>query len=134
MSLRALIAIWTACLLGLLVIAFFHYPAHAKWNPLTSGISTEQISAYHDWFLAQKQETGAPCCGDEEHYGGDGHYVNVRRIGNVYQVFVKELGFYATYEGPVNPNHENPTGQNVAWYVVDGHDIRWYCLRLASGT
>lgn len=126
--------------LGLLVLCAH---AHARWNPLTSGISEEDVSRYHDWFVSQMRAPEAPfpgpCCGDEEHYGGDGHYVDVRTLPNGhYEVFVKEAGAWMLYPFPVNPSYPNPTGENVAWYVAyrinDSWSVTWFCLRLAQGT
>ena len=103
---------------------------------------------YHDWFLAQRTEPEymgpnsrpliGPCCGDEEHYGGDGRYVDVRSLPEGhYEVFVKEAGMWMLYPKPVNPDHDNPTGHNVAWYVAykieDHWSVNWFCLRLAQG-
>ena len=96
---------------------------------------------YHQWFTTQMQEPPnqtTPCCGDEEHFGGDGHYVQVRSIGvDRYEVFVPELRQWILYPRTVDPTHPNPTGQNVAWYVIynvgDQASITWYCLRLAQG-
>lgn len=137
------ISVWILGLLSALLLcaALFLSSslAFAKWNPLTSGISAEQVSEYHNWFLAQQQEGGGPCCGDEEHAGGDGHYVDVRAVGpNLYEVFVRELDMWVTYPKSVNAYHENPTGKNVAWYRVvhAGNEttVVWFCLRLANGT
>lgn len=129
-----------AALLGLLLIIVIRSEAHAHWNPLTSGISAEQATQYSSWFVTQRQEeSNISCCGDEEHAGGDGHYVDVRHIGDTYQIFVRELGIWVIYPNAVNPSHKNPTGQNVAWYKISRPKgslptITWYCLRLAEGT
>lgn len=102
---------------------------------------------YHDWFVTQRQEQNpdcrgcgvAPCCGDEEHYGGDGRFVDVRpSAGGRYEVFVREAAQWMVYPLAVNPDYPNPTGQNIAWYIAykigDHWDVNWFCLRLASGT
>ena len=103
------------------------------------------VGPYHDWFVRQMQEPpdGGPCCGDEEHFGGDGRYVDVRsRPDGQYEVFIREEGAWVVYPKSVNPAYANPTGQNVAWYVaykvpdpsgVARWDVRWFCLRLAQG-
>ena len=141
--------------LPLLLIAAFSVmfaampESFGRWDPATSNISAQEVSQFHDWFVTQLQERDAvelkptPCCGDEEHYGGDGRYVDVRSAGNGrYEVFVEELGQWVLYPKPVNPAHLNPTGQNVAWLKVytipDGvggktHQVIWFCLRLAQG-
>lgn len=125
-------------------------PSFGRWDPDKSGISAQQVAEFHSWFVTQLQEPDSierkpgPCCGDEEHYGGDGRYVEVRSVGNGrYEVFVAELGKWVLYPKQVNPDHPNPTGRNVAWLKIynmpDGmggsvHQIAWYCLRLAQGT
>ena len=146
------------CAIGATVFALLMaavVKSQARWNPVTSGISAEQASQYSAWFKTQKMEPGeyavrdldehirSPrnCCGDEEHAGGDGHYVKVEHRADGYYVFVREFERWVLYPYHVNPDHENPTGQNVAWYAISpgdgpshkGLDITWYCLRLATG-
>ena len=92
---------------------------------------------YSQWFKSQMQEPPnqtISCCGDEEHFGGDGRYVDVRSVGGYWEVFVREKNEWVLYPYPVNPEHSNPTGQNVAWYRIDEDSIIWYCLRLSGGT
>lgn len=86
------------------------------------------------WFLSQKQVNGvSPCCGDEEHVGGDGHYVNVRNLGQGYEVEID--GVWVLYPLPIDKSyHSNPTGRNVVWYTKGEGYINFYCLRLAEGT
>jgi len=138
-------------LLVALAIVFASVPqSFAHWDPDKSGISAQEVAEFHTWFTTQLQEPNAierkptPCCGDEEHFGGDGRYVEVRSVGDGrYEVFVNEVGKWVLYPKRVNPDHLNPTGRNVAWLKVydmpDGmggtlHQIAWYCLRLAQGT
>src|SRR5579864_8500540 len=100
---------------------------------------------FHEWFVKQMQEPPemGPCCGDEEHYGGDGRYVDVRSLpSGQHEVFVKEAATWILYPKAVKADYPNPTGQNVAWYIAyripesDGAahwEVRWFCLRLAQG-
>lgn len=139
-------AIVVIAIAGLILVGVMaHQAAHAEWHG--------PVGPYHEWFLAQRQDVldptvsgregaiinGGPCCGDEEHVGGDGHYVDVRSIGGgKYEVFVREVGQWVLFPLPVKW-HENPTGQNVAWYTITPGEhgqmtINWYCLRLAEGT
>ncbi len=147
---RRLISVLPLTVIGALALVLVAMsPSFGRWNPATSGIPAQEVSQFHDWFVSQQQERDpaelkpAPCCGDEEHYGGDGRYVKVRSVGNGhYEVFVDEVGQWVRYPKPVNPDHPNPTGRNVAWLKVytmpdgDGgttHQIIWFCLRLAQG-
>ena len=130
-----------ALAIGLAVIP----QCYGRWDPNTSGISAEQISEFHDWFVTQLQEPDtverkrSPCCGDEENYGGDGRYVDVRSVGDGnYEVFVAELGQWVLYPKSVKPDYPNPTGRNVAWLYVyktptGRQQVTWFCLRLAQG-
>ena len=132
-ALNVPLCLLSAAAIGAAILA----PAHGAWHG--------PDGPYHQWFVGQMQEPPdlGPCCGDEEHYGGDGRYVDVKTLpGGQYEVFVREAGTWIVYPKTVNPSYPNPTGQNVAWYLAykipdsDGHahwDVKWFCLRLAQG-
>lgn len=90
-------------------------------------------SPYADWFKAQKMDLNpsASCCGE-----ADGHEVIVR------QDPAATSGYDVQVDGrwvPVNlPHvyHDNPTGKNIAWYVIDVNSgiVTFYCLRLRTST
>lgn len=147
---RRILTDFPVCLVAALSIVLATMSqSFGHWDVRTSGISAEQVAEYHDWFVTQLQERDSveskptPCCGDEEHYGGDGRYVDVRSVGDgKYEVFVTELARWVLYPKPVNPGYPNPTGRNVAWLYIyatpDGQGgktqhVTWFCLRLAQG-
>lgn len=103
------------------------------WCGPTFGHNPEHKGAYTDWFVNQWQESAsALCCGDIDSRGGDAHFVDVERVDNEY--YVKIEGKPVRYPLLVNPNHPNPTGQNVVWYKKnDDGTYRFFCLRLATG-
>lgn len=115
-----LIVLVLLMLLALLARAFAQPP-----------VGTPPNGPYSAWFKAQLQDNGSPCCGDEAGYGGDGHFVDVRREGDQYLVKVGED--WVIFPRAVDPDLENPTGRNVAWWRGEYPNLTWYCLRLSGG-